>query len=611
MNRASKVWARALALVAVPLAIASACSGDPEVTGHSGVGGSAGDGGPDALGCQPGQYTCDGDSAKPCLGGGQYGTPVDCAASGKICADLFGCVTCTPKSASCSGGMAKTCKEDGSEWQTFECDPMQGMTCDPDGCKGDCTPPNLSHTYLGCDYYPTITLNPVWSGFDFAVAVANAGKAATNVVVTRDATDVTTKTVAPGALEVITLPWVTELKGGDVDACQLPPDPGLTRVVKGGAYRLRTDQPVTVYQLSPLSYQIDPAPAACPVGANCPGGFGTDCLSFSNDATLLLPATTLTGNYTAMAWPSAPNRAGFFAVTATMDGTTVTLQGQGQFAAGAGIDASGNGQVTLDRGDVLEVIARHDGSAGTYGADVSGSRLKADQPVQVLGGHSCANIPTPTTDACDHIEHAMLPVETLGKEYFVTYPAALASQSPHVVRIAAIEADTHIDFEPASVAPSAVLGPSDTPLELDDVAEDFRVSADKAMLVVQYMQGQASVPSGSGDPAMALAVPSAQFRNDYIFFASNSYDTNFVNVIAPSGASVTLDGTAIDAGSFVSIGTSGESVARVELPGGASEVHRIEASKPFGIVVYGYGRYTSFMYAGGLDLTPITPPPIF
>ncbi len=446
----------------------------------------------------------------------------------------------------------------------------------------------------------------------YAVAVANAGTASTNVKVTRGGTDVTTKSVAPGALEVIKLPWVAELKGGDVDACQIPPDPGVTRVVAGGAYRLRTDQPVTVYQLSPLTYQIDPAPAACPIGANCPnGGLGTDCLSFSNDASLLLPATTLTGSYTTMAWPSAPNRAGFFAVTATADDTDVQLFGHGSFAAGAGIDATGNGTVTLQRGDVLEVIADHAPPSGTYGSDISGSRLKASKPVQVIGGHSCANIPTPTTDTCDHIEHAMLPVETLGKEYFVTYPAALASQSPHVVRIAAIAPDTHIDFEPSSIAPSATLGPSDAPLELDNVTEDFRVSADNAILVVQYMQGQASVPSGSGDPAMALDVPSAQFRKSYIFYASNTYDTNFVNVIAPSGASVTLDGTPLPAASFSPIGASGETVARVELPAGQSEVHQIDSPKPFGIVVYGYGRYTSFMYAGGLDLTPITPPPIF
>ena len=219
-----------------------------------------------------------------------------------------------------------------------------------------------------------MTPNPVWSGFDFAVAVANAGDKATDVTVTRGAAQVKTVNVAPGALEVITLPWVSELKGGNVNACQQPPEPGNTRVVKGGAYRLRTDQPVTVYQLSPLDYQKNPVPAGCPLGKDCPGGFGTECLSFSNDASLLMPATTLTANYTSLAWPSVGNRAGFVAVTATRDDTSVELLGSGAFAAGGGIDAQGNGKVTLDRGDVLLALADHGGSATAASARTSAGR---------------------------------------------------------------------------------------------------------------------------------------------------------------------------------------------------------------------------------------------
>jgi hypothetical protein len=605
------IWVRRVIVgVSVTLASAVACSSDPEVTKHEGTGGKPGDAGFDSTLCSIGQFVCGGDVAKPCLGSGQFGDPVDCKADGKTCAAPYGCVTCLPTQQSCEAGVGKYCKNDGSAWETFECDAAQGMKCEPKGCTGSCTPPSLSNSYLGCDYFPTVTLNPVWSGFDFAVAVANAGSGTSNVVVTRGSTEVKKTTVGAGKLEVITLPWVSELKGGDVDACQLPPDPGATRVVKGGAYRLRSDSPVTVYQLSPLKYEIKPAPSACPVGAKCPGGFGSDCLAFSNDATLLLPSTTLTGNYTTLAWPSAPNRAGFVAITATRDGTEVQLLGKGDFAAGAGIDAAGNGKVSLNRGDVLEVIAKHDGPSGQYGADISGTRLKANQPVQVIAGHSCANIPTATTDACDHIEHSMLPIETLGKEYHVTFPAALASQSPHVVRIVAIEPNTKLSFDPPSVSADKTLSPSDPPLELSAVTSDFKVSSDKAFMVAQYMQGQGSVPSGSGDPSLALSVPAAQYRKSYTFIASASYDTNFVNVIAKTGSTVTLDGTAIPAASFTAIGSSGFSVARVELPLG-SEVHAIESGSVFGVMVYGYGRYTSYMYAGGLDLTPITIPPVF
>jgi hypothetical protein len=514
---------------------------------------------------------------------------------------------CQPGQASCADGKAKACKSDGSGFVEFECDPVQGMVCEPSGCKGRCAETWTAASYIGCDYYPTVTLNPVWSGFDFAVAVGNASDTAAQITVTRGATAITTETVNQGGMRIITLPWVPELKGGDVNACQNPPEPGNTRVVTQGAYRVRADVPVTVYQFSPLAYEITPVPATCPVGTQCPGGLDPACKSFSNDASLLFPVNALTGNYTGLAWPSGSQRAGFLAVTATEDDTDVSVVGRGAFAAGAGIDAAGNGRVKLGRGDVLELIADHVVPAKTFGADLSGTLIRASHPVQVIGGHSCANIPTAAAGYCDHLEQALFPVEVLGKDYLVTFPAAVASESPHVIRIAAVQADTAITFDPPIVPPTTI-GPDDAVLEIDNVSKDVRIQADKAILVAQYMQGSTSVPSNSGDPSMSLAIPSAQFRPSYIFVAPLTYDANFVNVIAPKGTAVSVDGKAIASSEFAGIGGSDFAVARHQLDGG--EIHKVTASASVGIVVYGYGKDTSYMYPGGLDLKRITPPPI-
>ena len=107
-----------------------------------------------------------------------------------------------------------------------------------------------------------------------------------------------------------------------------------------------------------------------------------------------------------------------------------------------------------------------------------------------------------------------------------------------------------------------------------------------------------------------MVVPTAQFRNDYLFIASDTYDTNFVNVVAKKGSTVSLDGDPIPASDFADIAGTDFAVARHELPAG-SEVHRAESATPFGIVVYGYGEFTSFMYPGGLDLKRISPPVVF
>ncbi|HKU36601.1 MAG TPA: IgGFc-binding protein, partial [Polyangiales bacterium] len=585
------------------LLLVTRCScGDDETDDKPAADGGGGDSGLAPFECEAGTVQCDGSRARVCDGKGGFKAARNCADDGQRCMSsrlsstgrllTLGCVACTPGEASCSGGKARICREDGSGYYDFDCDAAQGMTCEANGCKGACAPPEVTSSYIGCDYYPTVTLNPVWSGFDFAVAVSNASDAPAKVIVTRGDDTVRELSVPVSGLEIVKLPWVSGLKGGDQNACQVPPDPGDSRVVKQGAYRLRSDRPVTVYQLSPLQYELgkgEAPPAMCPVGTKCPGGVVPECLSYSNDASLLLPATTLSGDYTVMSWQSRGNTASFFAVTATADGTRVTLSGRGGFRPGGGVDRDGKGEVLLDRGDVLEVVANH----GDANDDASGTRVHADKPVQVIAGHSCANVPTGDTPACDHLEQALFPLQILGTEYVASYPAAVASQSPHVLRIAAVQANTKVRFDPALQEP-ITLGPDDEPFELrignyvrggeDQAPVDVRVTSDKPILIAQYMQGQGSVPSGAGDPSMSLVVPIAQYRREYIFTASTTYDANFINVTTKLGAQVMLDGELLS-GDSRDVGASDYKVIRARLPAAGSGVHRISSDEPFGLVV--------------------------
>ena len=45
--------------------------------------------------------------------------------------------------------------------------------------------------------------------------------------------------------------------------------------------------------------------------------------------------------------------------------------------------------------------------------------------------------------------------------------------------------------------------------------------------------------------------------------------------------------------------------AQVPIEGGQ---HTLESPMPFGVTVYGYAKYTSYMVAGGFDLNLISPP---
>ena len=117
------------------------------------------------------------------------------------------------------------------------------------------------------------------------------------------------------------------------------------------------------------------------------------------------------------------------------------------------------------------------------------------------------------------------------------------------------------------------------------------------------MVGQSAPPAQtSGDPGMALAVGKEQYRNSYLFHTPTNYTSSFVNIVAPTGATVTLDGVPVSG--FIAIGNSGFGLARVSLSVGTGN-HNISGTQPFGITVYGYGDYTSYWYAGGLNLTKL------
>jgi hypothetical protein len=499
------------------------------------------------------------------------------------------------------------------------------LLCLDDGFT-PCDATGLGLSYLGCEFYPTVTSQAVDPSFSFAVAVANTAGIEAKIRVWRGNQIVGLATVPPQDLATLALPWVEPLKGGE----DLTVAPGWDTVIATeGAYRLESSQPVTVYQYNPLEYELNVGSmASCTTNQDCPGNgerceMGT-CVkfenSFTNDASLLLPVNVWDLDYVVstrpgltLGSPNDPGVPGFYTVIASEDNTTVTLNpsatGDGVMA-GAGVAADGTGTVTLNKTDVLSVF-----SQGT--SDLSGTLVNADRPVQVIAGHRCVYIPDSKL-ACDHLEESMYPITALARDYVVTNPLVNVNGTDevnrHVVRVIATEPDTTVTYEPAQGGNLGTLQNAGDFEEITEADEDIRITSDKKVMVMQYMLGsertgelfglpQNNPVQGLGDPAMTLAAPVDQYRNQYLFHAPTNYLTNYVNVIAPTGATVTLDGTAI--AGWTSIGAGAYSVARVSLDNSGNGNHDISGTDAFGITVYGYGDYTSYWYPGGSDLNLI------
>jgi hypothetical protein len=304
--------------------------------------------------------------------------------------------------------------------------PNDGSPIIPDPTT--CTEAAANKTYVGCDFWPTVTDNIVRPDFDYAVVVANTGAAEANVQVTRGGMTVATVKVAANSLQKIFLPWVDELKSakfGGIPGFQVCATDAKTATVraKGGAYHLVSSVPVAVYQFNAIEYAGKGGPPGKDWSKCTTVCLGvSECFSYTNDASLLLPSTAWTGNYRVagpIAWtkPAEEGSTAFtfppyFVLTGATDGTKVTVKlgSAGTIVAGGGIanvPAGGSATFDLAAGEAIEVI-------GT--GDLSGTLIKATNPIQVITGIACAYVPG-DKPACDHLEESLLPVETLGKRY--------------------------------------------------------------------------------------------------------------------------------------------------------------------------------------------------
>ncbi len=494
------------------------------------------------------------------------------------------------------------------------------------GTYGDpktCEEAKQAKTYVGCDFWPTAVTNHVWSVFDFAVVVANAGDSPADVSIEKGGAKIAEGSVAPNSLQKFYLPWDPTLKGADFDSCgQWTAGSSSLRAVSG-AFHLTSSVPVTVYQFNALEYEGAGGPSGKSWGA-CPGSQACElyfppqpigCFSYSNDASLLLPSTAMTGNYRVASqrgWSDA-SVSPYIAVTGTEDNTTVTVKvsSVGAISAGAGVQAAGPGQVIqfpIARGEVVELF-------GTPTTDISGSLVQATAPVQVITGMPCVYQPFDSnTPACDHIEESVFPAETLGQHYFVTMPTGPNGDTPgHIVRLFGNVDGTTLTYSPSKPfgAPD-VINAGDV-FDLDIVHENFEISGDHEFAVASFQLGGSVVDPISpqaeqkGDPAQSLMTAVEQYRTKYVFLAPDDYLVSYVDIVAPSGAQIQLDNQPVSAGSDPL--SNGYSVLRAKLGPGVNGAHLLTSSEAVGIQVVGYGFYTSYQYPGGLNLTLIAPPP--
>ncbi|MEZ4475753.1 MAG: IgGFc-binding protein, partial [bacterium] len=324
-------------------------------------------------------------------------------------------------------------------------------------------------------------------------------------------------------------------------------------------------------------------------------------------------------------------------VVAQADDTRVdvTLPAGVDLLAEAGGRIQRQGQVVsfqLQRNEVADLLSRKAEVLPGFlprGVDLTGVRVEASKPVAVFSGHECTFYPQDQS-ACDHLEEQLLPTDTWGTR-FALVPTILRTRSPEIAteatfwKIVGTEPGTRVRLS----RPFAALDPRAPGFEgvpdcADHLVDEHTIElgprgfcefgtrgavlaeADRPVMIMGIVSGQSSTAvlqafgAHAGDPAIFLVPPESQYRISYTFLAPGTYFNDYVTIVAPAGASVVLDGEAVDLGRVAAPVAGSEFVfAHVPIADGP---HRVSADRPFGILVFAFDDYVSYAFTGGLNL---------
>jgi hypothetical protein len=381
----------------------------------------------------------------------------------------------------------------------------------------------------------------------------------------------------------------------------------------GDSFHITTDVPVVAYEMNPY-------------------GGGSVAVT---GASLLLPVSAWDTNY--IASTASPDTAGTPGITiiAAQDGTQVSFLPKVALTGGGGIPSGGANttvKFNLSKGQQAQI---------EQSTDLVGSVISTNNPVGVMAGNPCMNMPQGTT-FCDHGEQMLPPVRALGSEY-VGVQYRPRHTEPAIWRIVGAVDGTTLTFSP-SVGASSGYPAAPTSINQGAIAEfatgtPFVVKSqdDKhPFLLFEYMASSnwtaigasgfctASSWSGFGDPDFSVQVPPQQYLSHYVIMTDPTYPETDLVLIRRPDAQNNFQDVKIDC--LTSPITGWQTVGayqwtRLDLQTGdfkdvngcSNGRHELTSNAPFGLNVWGWGTpntstftcNVSYSYPGGMNVQPI------
>lgn len=567
---------------------------------------------------------------------------------GQVCVPDLGCRDCAPGTTYCAGpdeNEVWQCNDDGTGGELVEqCDGND--VCHNGFCLTPCERSDQIPSNVGCHFYAVDLDNEAVTGTiqndaqaqQFAIAVANVNEYEVRVDVFKNVARfgeplqevlVASETIPPMDLVQIDLPQ-REVDGSMGQNGTYVPNSGSNTFVSSHAYRIESNAPVVAYQFQPIIQQ------------------------FSNDASILIPRQALGENYYVLGYPTAnpcgppPGQPG--AMESIPDHTAITIVGVYEDTrvqifpthpvAPSGGDsgiaipatpAGGTIDVTIGPYDVVN-LASDQPQVSIFDClnyldrdgDFTGSRIVSDKPVIVFSnlergiGTGGANPPDPPgwdgeTCCTDHLEQQMFPTTALGWDFAISRSPVRSTdpnyEEPDIYRILATEDNTRVTTNLPAPFDSFTLNAGE--YKALYAYNGFTVHADGgAIMVGQFLLSQGYIPQGGiGDPTFVVFPAADQHRKEYVFLVPTTFQDNYMVLAKPDTASVEIDGSG-EFGPDCDIRPIGpvNGIQYEQMTCAMAEgVHRVVASEPVGLTVYGYYNVGSYGYPGGSDVKIINP----
>jgi len=489
-------------------------------------------------------------------------------------------------------------------------------------CKDGCDPETLScidpcqmSRSVGCEFYPTrMSVNSFSSCF--AVFVVNTSDTPAHIQAA----------FAKSPLAVGSHAFLPEGAGPDLEyqpydegeglapggvavlflvenALGQCPKPAATTMAsmagtgKGLSFHLTTDVPVAAYQVQPYGYE-----------------------SALTGASLLVPTSGWGTSYIAVNANQGLEEFEYFPslnILGMEDDTQVSLTPVVDLEGGGGIPSASAGetvQFTVNAGVYAQI---------TQFEELSGSRISADKPIGLLGGHECMQVPL-GQGWCDHGEQMIPPVRALGHEY-VGVMHKPRTEEGSFWRLFGVVDDTELSWS-EDVGGPASLGQGEV-VEWENDIPFTVASQDKEhpFMLFNLMGGSIWLheSDGVGDPDLVLNYSPEQYEKRYVFVADPNFaETHLVIVRKQENGSfheVELD-CAGNLGNWTPVG-EGYEWTRVELTTGNFESigncsagsHEVVSEGPFGLWVWGWGSSDesawtpnlSYGHPGGMNVRQV------